>query len=199
MKKTLLLFLKSVGNPVTLITFFAPVIVLKINYLVLRDELSNPFYAKKFPELKELVTSNKSGDALMDINIQYVVLLVAFIFTIIISVKGIITLLRNHNHRINDIIDTWSDNTNALWYLAISVLIIFGGIIVFFTGGLVTPEQIELFKLNSANPPFTLWGFHPPPFSSFMFIARAVIMIYAIYLTYFIKNVLPKILDEEAT
>lgn len=197
MRKTLLLFLKSIGNPVTLITFFAPVVVLKINYLVLRDELSNPFYAENYRELKELVTNNKSGDALMDINIQYVVLLVAFIFTIIGSVKGIITLLRKRNSGIDDIIIIWSKNTQALWYVVISVLIIFIGIIVFFTGGLVTPEQIELFKSNSANPPFTLWGFHPPPFSSYMFISRAVIMIYAAYLTYFLKNVLPKILDEK--
>ena len=169
--------------------------VLKINYFKLRDDLTNTFYSENFLELKELVTNNKWADALVDINIQYVVLLVAFIFAILESVVGIITILRNY--KVDDIIKKWSEDTKALLYLVISVIFILGGVIVFLTGGLVSPEQIELFKLNSASPLFTFLGTHPPPFSSHIFIARVVIVIYAGYLTYFLKNTLPQVLNEQ--
>ena len=97
MKKVFILVLKSLFNPITLITIFAPILVLKINYFKLRDDLTNTFYSENFLELKELVTNNKWADALVDINIQYVVLLVAFIFAILESVVGIITILRNYD------------------------------------------------------------------------------------------------------
>jgi hypothetical protein len=191
------MILKSIFNPITLVSIFAPILILQISFLKLKDVLGNSHYSSNplYADLKSLVTSNAWADTLVDINIQYVVLLVAFLFAIIQSFSGLLSLLRNYN--IGEVIDKWSDNSSALTYLIISTLMIIGGGVVFLTGTFMTPEQINLYRLNSNDPIFSFFGIHAPPLTSYIFIFRVLLSIYGVYLSFFIANILPKILNEK--
>lgn len=196
-KPFLRMILKSIFNPITLVSIFAPILILQISFLKLKDVLSNSHYSTNplYADLKSIVTTNAWADTLVDINIQYVVLLVAFLFAIIQSFSGILSLLRNY--KIGEVIDTWSDNSNALTYLILSTVMIIGGVIVFLTGAFMSPEQINLYRENSRNPLFSFFGIHAPPLTSYIFIFRMLLSIYGVYLSFFIANILPKILNEK--
>lgn len=196
MKPVLRLMLKAFFNPITLVSLFAPILILQISFLKLKDVLTTSSqYANNnfYNGLRELVSTNQWADTLVDINIQYVVLLVAFIFAIIQSISGIFSTLRNHN--VDDIFDRWSRTYSALAFLIVSAIMIFGGIIAFLTGVIMAPEQINLYRENSADPLFTIFGMHAPPLTSYIFIFRALLSVYGVYLSYFIANTLPKMLS----
>ncbi len=180
-------------NPISWTTLFAP-LLFNLNNLRLHNSLAQPLIPSKehFLDLSNLVTVNKWADALVDINIQYVVLLVAFIFTISQVAVAIWEVHRNHS--LENIGKLWSENESAKLCFIISMIIIFGGMLIFVTGILISPEQIEKYKINSANPLFTLGGFHPPPLLSKISISRFVLILYGWYLTRFFYKILPGII-----
>ncbi len=179
-------------NPITLISLFAPVIVLKIGLFKLNATLKLDSYknSETYSQLSALATDNTWVDALLDLNIQYVVLIVTFLIILIQAISSIIKIVENHT--IKDISRKLGEHSGVLTYCLISIGIIIGGLFVFSSGNTMSPEKINLYRENSQRYTSSV---HPPPLTSIIFVSRVILTIYGVYLTFFIKNVLPKALN----
>ena len=190
----------SLYNPITLTSFFAPICIFNINLkglklILLQRADENP----AFRDLNNLVNHNLWTDAFTDLNVQYVVLFVAFVFTIFQIFRG--TWDRAKAHNLEAVGTKLTTKRHGQFYLAISTIIVLGGFALFMTGILTTPEQIQLYKQNAEEPLFqvrSLGGIHPPPLTSYIFLGRTVLTIYGAYLTYFFTNAFPKLLGTES-
>lgn len=181
----------SFGSPLTLVTFFGPLIVLKLSFLFLKENLRDNTN-ELFAPLKDAVLKNDWTEPMADFNVQFIVLIIVFAFAVYEVLSNFFGLIKEH--KLSEINSKIKSDTSTLLFVLITVLIILSGGAMLIFGTFSTPENIYLFKENAEYYNKLGWGVHPPPFLSNIFWARVVIIFcYSPISNYLLRKKLPLI------
>lgn len=188
--KALLLFLSSLKSPLSLATFFGPIIVLKLSFLFLKERLrDNP---SAYPELKGIVLENSWTEPMAEYHVQLIVLILVFIFALGEVLGKFFEISKDHS--LNEIRNKIYENTATLSFVVLTLVFIFAGIFLFAFGAFASPHNILLFKENSEY--YSGWGMHPPPLNSNITWARAFILfIFSPISNYLLNKKMPEIFN----
>ncbi len=191
----LLYFWSSFVSPLSLVTFFGPLVVLKLSFLFLKEKLSRPEYTSTFPDLK-LMVQNPWTEPMADYNVQFIVLIIVFVFAVYEILSRFFGLIQEHT--LNEVKNRIQQDTWAMLFVTMTAGFLIVGFTMLILGSFSTPENIELFKSNAEYYAGIGWGVHPPPLMSNIFWARvAIIVIYSPVSNYLLNKKLPIIFDKE--
>ncbi|MGI8504284.1 MAG: hypothetical protein ACR2LR_24575 [Hassallia sp.] len=183
--------IKTLFHPVVLISLFGP-LILSVNLLSLRYTLGFLYGADgvsgEFSELKT-VLNDIWAYALIDFNVQLYTLMLAWII-FYVEVCGLsIKLMRRYTvARLKDVIN---GSTPSLILAAGITLLFFGGVLVFFSGSLSSPDTVRLYLPDGLN---ISGGIRVPPFESGITWFRGLILICGVLLSLWEQRVLPTIM-----
>ncbi len=169
--------ISSTFNSITIISIITPVFILKLGYLPFRDLIIKFPLDSNFEQFIFILNNNEWVDAFIDMIIQFSVLIISFCITLFISIKFLRKI-----HLFSIIEDSKFNRLLTINKLVI-LFVLIAGLCAIFSGILISPQQLEIFKLNSENRS-TFYGIHFPPLNSLLFIFRVAISFFGIYITY---------------
>jgi hypothetical protein len=194
--KVLLYVMKSFGSPLTLVTFFGPIIVLQLSFLYLKENLrgNNDEY---YQPLKAMVIDNPWTEPMADFNVQFIVLIIVFVFAVYEVMANFYGLIKEHT--IQEVrLKILSDFATMTFVMITIIFILIGGGCLIL-GIFSSPENIRMFKENAEYYALKGWRIHPPPLQSNIFWARVlIIFLYSPISNYLIRRKLPIIFINNA-
>lgn len=191
-QKALLYVVKSLLSPLTIITFWGPIIVLNTSFLYLKHKVSSNNSITYTP-LKSLLLDNEWTEPMADFNIQLIVLIIAFVFAVYEVIAKFFVIVKDY--KIHEIKTKIQEDVSALILVSITLTFIFVGIFLLLVGAYSTPENILLFKENAE---YYSSAFHPPPFESNIVWSRGVIILfYSPVSSYLLTHKLPTLFEKK--
>lgn len=192
--KVLLYVLRSFSNPLTLITIFGPIVVINLSFVYLKVKFnsnSDPY----FLPLKEMVTKNAWTEPMADFNVQFIVLIIVFVFAIYDGVSSFYGLIKDH--KLSEVKSKILSDIPTLLFIIVTIGFILTGVAFLLLGSFSSPENIKLFKENAEYFRSIGWTVFPPPFRSNIVWARAAIVLFYIPVSsYLLNNKLPIIFND---